>query len=129
MLNTTTTASPPAATTRKPAVAERIGRTLELLQKHVPLTRRVVRDGDRIYQVGERLDCLYVINSGFFKIVNLSADGREQVVGLQFRATGSASTASPTAAIACDAIAMDTGEVWAIATTRCCWPARRSRRC
>ena len=47
--------------------------------------RRVVHAGDVIYQAGERFANLYVLNSGFFKIVNLSADGREQVVGLKFR--------------------------------------------
>ena len=38
-----------------------------------------------LYQAGERFTSLHVLNSGFFKIVNLSADGREQVVGLHFK--------------------------------------------
>ena len=38
-----------------------------------------------IYQSGERFGNLYVLNSGFFKIVNLAPDGRELVVGLKFR--------------------------------------------
>ena len=41
--------------------------------------------GERIYQAGERFGNLYILNSGFFKIVTLSPDGREQVVGLKLR--------------------------------------------
>ena len=67
------------------ATIVRIGRTLELLQRRLPLERRKLRAGDSVYQLGDKLHCLYVVNSGFFKIVNLSADGREQVVGLHFK--------------------------------------------
>ena len=65
--------------------SQHIADTLKLLCERVSLRRRVVHAGDVIYQAGERFDTLYVLNSGFFKMVNLSADGREQVVGLKFR--------------------------------------------
>jgi CRP/FNR family transcriptional regulator len=68
--------------------------TLKLLVDTLAPQRRVVHAGDVIYRAGERFGNLYVMNSGFFKLVTLSPDGREQVVSLNSAATGSASTAS-----------------------------------
>ena len=66
----------------EPTEASRqIAETLRLLQQHVPLQRCVVHAGDRLYQAGERFTTLHVLNSGFFKVVNTSPDGREQVLG------------------------------------------------
>ena len=55
-----------------------------------------------------------MLNSGFFKIVNLSADGREQVVGLHFKGDWLGFDGIASGRYGCDAVAMDTGEVWAI---------------
>ncbi|SDZ49698.1 CRP/FNR family transcriptional regulator, anaerobic regulatory protein, partial [Variovorax sp. YR634] len=46
--------------------------TLKLLCEQLTPQRRVVHTGDTIYQAGERFGNLYILNSGFFKIVNLS---------------------------------------------------------
>ena len=62
-----------------------ISDTLKLLSDKLAPQHRVVHAGDVIYQAGERFGNLYILNSGFFKVVNLCADGREQVVGLKFR--------------------------------------------
>ena len=78
------------------------------------LKRRIVRDGDVIYRVGEQFDRLYVLNSGFFKSVNLSPDGREQVVGLKFRGDWLGFDGIASRRYSCDAIAMDTGEIWGV---------------
>lgn len=94
--------------------ARRIAQQLGLLEEHVPLQRRVVRAGDVIYQGGQRFECLYVLNSGFAKIVNLAADGREQVVGLHFKGDWLGLDGIADGHYGCDAVAMDTGEVWAI---------------
>ena len=88
--------------------------TLKLLSDKLAPQRRVVHAGDVIYQSGERFDNLYVLNSGFFKIVNLAADGREQVVGLKFRGDWLGFDGIANSCYGCDAIAMDTGEVWVI---------------
>ena len=80
---------------------------LRLLAEQLKPQRRVVHTGDVIYQAGERFGNLYILNSGFFKIVNLTADGREQVVGLKFRGIANGS-------YSCDAVAMDTGEIWMV---------------
>lgn len=93
---------------------QRIAERLQLLQDSLPIQRRVVRAGDTVYQAGERFECLYVLNSGFFKIVNLSADGREQVVALHFKGDWLGFDGIANGTYGCDAIAMDTGEVWAI---------------
>ena len=76
--------------------------------------RRIVHAGDVIYQAGERFNNLYVLNSGFFKIVTLSPDGREQVVSLKFRGDWLGFDGIAQGAYSCDAVAMDTGDVWVI---------------
>jgi CRP/FNR family transcriptional regulator len=88
--------------------------TLKLLSDTLAPRRRVVRAGDVIYQAGERFDNLYVLNSGFFKLVTLSPDGREQVVSLKFRSDWLGFDGIAQGAYSCDAVAMDTGDVWVI---------------
>jgi CRP/FNR family transcriptional regulator len=92
----------------------RIADTLQLLEDSVPVQKRIVRAGDSVYQVGQAFGSLYIVNSGSFKMVNLSGEGREQVVGLYFKGDWLGLDGIATAHYACDAVAMDTGEVWAI---------------
>jgi CRP/FNR family transcriptional regulator len=106
--------APAAAAAGVPDDSARIAQTLKLLAERVAVQRRVVREGDRVYQAGERFTHLYVLNSGLFKIVNISADGREQVVGLHFRGDWLGFDGIAAGRYGCDAIALDTGEVWAI---------------
>ena len=94
--------------------SQQITQTLELLKTTLSPQRRVLHAGDSIYQSGERFEALYILNSGFFKIVNLSADGREQVVGLKFRGDWIGFDGIADGRYSCDAVAMDTGEVWVI---------------
>jgi CRP/FNR family transcriptional regulator, anaerobic regulatory protein len=89
--------------------------TQKLLKERLDPQRRVVHAGDVVYQAGERFGNLYILNSGFFKIVNLSADGREQVVGLKFRGDWLGFDGIANAQYTCDAVAMDTSDVWVIA--------------
>ncbi|MEP6723767.1 MAG: Crp/Fnr family transcriptional regulator, partial [Variovorax sp.] len=96
------------------SAVRRIADMLQLLQDSVPIQRRIVRAGDTVYQVGQQFGCLYVVSSGFFKMVNLSGEGREQVVGLHFKGDWLGLDGIATAQYGCDAVAMDTGEVWAI---------------
>lgn len=94
--------------------SQRIAATLELLSRTLQPQRRIVRAGDALYQMGEPFSQLYIINSGAFKQRSLAADGREQVVGLKFRGDWLGFAAIAQGRHACDAIAMDTGEVWTI---------------
>ena len=97
-----------------PCPGQRIADTLKLLNATLAPRRQLVHAGERIYQGGERFGNLYILNSGFFKIVTLSPDGREQVVGLKFRGDWLGFDGIAGGVYTCDAIAMDTGEVWTI---------------
>jgi len=91
---------------------QRIANCLNLLRDALPIQRRVVHAGDTLYQAGERFTSLHVLNSGMVKIVNLSPDGREQVVGLHFRGDWLGFDGIASSCYGCDAVAMDTGEAW-----------------
>ncbi|HEY0821163.1 MAG TPA: helix-turn-helix domain-containing protein [Rhizobacter sp.] len=93
---------------------ERIAESLKLVNDSLLVTRRLLRAGDAVYEAGERFESLHVVNSGIFKLVNLSADGREQVVGLQFKGDWLGFDGIASGRHNCDAVAMDTGEVWTI---------------
>ncbi|MDR6536761.1 cyclic nucleotide-binding domain-containing protein [Variovorax soli] len=97
-----------------PSGVQRITDMLRLLEGTLPVQRRIVRTGDSVYQAGQAFGCLYVVNSGFFKMVNLSDEGREQVVGLHFKGDWLGLDGIAAGHYGCDAIAMDTGEVWTI---------------
>ncbi|MEJ8849162.1 Crp/Fnr family transcriptional regulator [Variovorax rhizosphaerae] len=92
----------------------RIADMLRLLQDSLPVQRRVVRAGDVVYRLGQSFGCLHVVSSGFFKMVNLSDEGREQVVSLHFKGDWMGLDGIASGQYGCDAIALDTGEVWAI---------------
>jgi CRP/FNR family transcriptional regulator, anaerobic regulatory protein len=92
--------------------SQHIADTLKLLNTMFTPQRRIVHAGDVIYQTGEHFCHLYVMNSGFFKVVNLSLDGREQVVGLKFRGDWLGFDGIANNRYTCDAVAMDTGEIW-----------------
>lgn len=92
----------------------RIAESLKLVNDTVAVTRRLLHAGDSVYEAGERFESLHVVNSGIFKLVNLSPDGREQVVGLQFKGDWLGFDGIATGRHSCDAVAMDTGEVWTV---------------
>ena len=106
--------APRVATGADQATGRSIAATLRLLQDQLDPPRRLVRPGDVIYQAGERFCNLYILNAGFTKIVNLSCDGREQVVGLKFRGDWLGFDGIAHGHYSCDAIAMDIGEIWVI---------------
>lgn len=85
---------------------------LQLLSEALTPQRRVVHVGDFIYQTSERFGNLHILNAGFIKIVGLSGDGRQQVLGLKFRGDWLGFDGIATGQYPCDAVAMDTGEVW-----------------
>ena len=85
---------------------------LALLEQHVPFTRRMVHAGDLVHAGGEAFSALHILNSGMVRSVNFSADGREQVVGLHFHGDWLGFDGIASGRYGCDAIAMDTGEVW-----------------
>lgn len=98
--------------TIKPTASQRIADALNLLRESLPIQRRVVHAGDTLYQAGGAFTTLHVLNSGMVKVVNLASDGREQVVGLHFRGDWLGFDGIAAGQYGCDAVAMDTGEVW-----------------
>ena len=103
-LATATTASPDRP----------IADVLSLLGKLLTPQRRMLHAGDVLYQAGQRFGDLYILNSGFCKVMTMSPDGREQVVGLKFRGDWLGFDGVADGTYSCDAVAMDTGEVWVI---------------
>lgn len=103
-----------ATRTNDRATARATSERLALLADLLAPQRRIVHAGDAIYRAGDRFDNLYILNAGFFKIVKLAADGREQVVSLKFRGDWMGFDGIAQQAYACEAVAMDTGEVWVV---------------
>ena len=96
------------------AVARRIARTLQLVAATLAPQRRVVHAGEVICRAGQRFEQLHLLNTGFAKLVHAAADGREQVVALKFRGDWIGFDGLADGRHACDAIAMDTGELWSV---------------
>lgn len=94
--------------------SQRIGQLLALLQEQLPILRRVVHAGESIYAAGDKLEHLYVVHAGFFKTINGAADGRDKLMGLHFKGDWLGFDGIADGRYGCDAVAMDTGEVWAI---------------
>ena len=91
-----------------------IGARLRSLREQMNPVRRVVHAGEAIFQAGERFASLYVVHAGLFKMINISADGREQVVGFKFRGDWIGFDGIAEARHKSDAVAMDTSEVWVL---------------
>jgi CRP/FNR family transcriptional regulator len=109
-------APPPQALRRpaSPAFRDTAAATMQLIAQSLAPQKRLVHAGDVIYRAGDPFDCLHILNSGMTKSVRFTADGREQVVGLKFRGDWLGLDGIAHRAYCCDAIAMDTGEIWAI---------------
>jgi CRP/FNR family transcriptional regulator len=93
---------------------QRIAETLRLVAERLPIQRRVLHAGDAVYRSGQRFTHLHIVSSGMFKVLSFSADGREQIVSLKFRGDWLGLDGIAEEVHECDAVAMDTGEVWAI---------------
>ena len=88
--------------------------SLALIERHLPFMRRTVHVGDVVQVAGSAFTCLHIVNSGAVKTVNLAADGREQVVGLHFKGDWIGFDCIASGRTACDAVAMDTSDVWSL---------------
>ncbi|CAN5425730.1 fumarate/nitrate reduction transcriptional regulator Fnr [soil metagenome] len=87
---------------------------LNLVRDTVPMRRQVVRTGERVYASGDGFSSLHLLNSGFVKLLKTAPDGREQVVALKFRGDLMGFDGMASGRFTCDAIALDTSEVWTI---------------
>ncbi|HIV72836.1 MAG TPA: Crp/Fnr family transcriptional regulator [Candidatus Aquabacterium excrementipullorum] len=94
--------------------SQQITDTLAVLRDTLAPQRRVVHAGDIVHSAGEQFTHLFIVNAGLYKVINLTPDGREQVVGLKFRGDWLGFDGIAGQQYTCDAIAMDTGEVWMV---------------
>ncbi len=105
---------PGIAATRNAGEVDRlVGMLRELREATEPL-RRIVHAGDCIFRAGDRFASLYVLNTGAVKLMAVSADGRQQMAGLRFKGDWLGFDGITSGHHGCDAVAMDTGEVWSI---------------
>lgn len=86
----------------------------ELLQS-VEAVPQLFRRGEHLFHAGDPLHSLYVVRSGSLKTCLVSAEGDEQVVGFHTPGDVIALDAIADAHYGCDAVALDTASVCAIA--------------
>ena len=86
--------------------------TLALLQQQLQPLRRIVHEGDAVFTIGQRFERLSVVHAGSVKLVDLSAEGQQRVTGLRLRGDWLGFDGLASGTHACDAIALDTGEIW-----------------
>ncbi|HEX6362575.1 MAG TPA: Crp/Fnr family transcriptional regulator, partial [Albitalea sp.] len=85
-----------------------------LLEQALHPQRRVLRQGESVFRIGDPFTCLHIIHSGFFKLLHFAAGGRQQVIGLHFKGDWLGFDGIARGDHGCEAIAMDTGEVWSV---------------
>lgn len=85
---------------------------LSALVRDLPLRRRPVRSRERVFRAGQPRHALYLVHAGIFKTSILSEDGREKVTGFRLRGDLLGLDALDMSRYACDAVALDVGEVW-----------------
>ncbi|MGH8030510.1 MAG: cyclic nucleotide-binding domain-containing protein [Arenimonas sp.] len=85
---------------------------LEAMLRGLPLRRRLLKPRQHVFRAGQPRHALYLVHSGVFKTSVASEDGRERITGFRLRGDllGLDSLDMPTHA--CDAVALDVGEVW-----------------
>lgn len=84
----------------------------DLLMRHAPLQRRRLQARRRLFRAGQPCRSLFLVHAGVFKTCVLSEDGRERVTGFHFRGALLGIDSFDMSVHACDAIALDTCEVW-----------------
>jgi CRP/FNR family transcriptional regulator, anaerobic regulatory protein len=111
LLDTSVRSTPRAARQAEISVA---GDHLELeaLGATLRLQRRRVIAKQALFHAGQPAHALYLIHAGSFKTSVVSPDGREKITGFRMRGDLLGLDALGTPTYACDAIALDLGEVW-----------------
>ena len=86
--------------------------TLEALVRGLPLQRRRLRAKQYVFRAGQPRHALHLIHAGVFKTSVISEDGREKITGFHLRGELLGLDALDMSTYACDAVALDVGEVW-----------------
>jgi CRP/FNR family transcriptional regulator, anaerobic regulatory protein len=101
------------ANTQDSANLERQAKEHKLLVR-LPIQKRVVRAGEVLLRSGQALGQVYIVETGMFKTVQRTADGREQVVALHFKGDWLGFDALADGRHRCETVALDTGCVLAL---------------
>lgn len=85
---------------------------LEVLLRKFPVQRRSLQYKQTLFRAGQPCHSLFFVHAGFFKTCVLSEDGQEKITSFHLRGDllGIDSFDMPT--YGCDAVALDTSEVW-----------------
>jgi len=86
--------------------------TLEALVRGLPLQRRRLRAKQYVFRAGQSRHALHLIHAGVFKTSVISEDGREKITGFRLRGELLGLDSLDMSTYACDAVALDVGEVW-----------------
>jgi diguanylate cyclase (GGDEF)-like protein/PAS domain S-box-containing protein len=87
---------------------------LALLEREVPVLRRMVRPGDSIYRAGEPFRDLHIMRVGLCKLYSVSAEGREELTTMLFKGDWLGFDGLADGQHTCSAMAADTGELWTV---------------
>lgn len=108
-------ASPRRSITADASPGDSPAALLHFIDQSVRMQRRIVHEGDVLYKQGDRLDRIMVINAGAVKLVTRAADGREMISAFRFKGDWIGIDAIWHGEHECDALALDTGEIWSCA--------------
>lgn len=102
---------------------------LEGLLAGLPLRHRLLRAKEYVFRAGQPRRSLFLINSGFFRMSVLSADGREKVIGFRMKGDVLGLDSLGIEAFACDAVALEVGEIWELPYPNLCLTVPQFERC
>jgi CRP/FNR family transcriptional regulator, anaerobic regulatory protein len=85
---------------------------LEAILARMPMQRRRVHSKQSLFRAGQPRQSLFYVHAGCFKTCLVSEDGREKITGFRMRGDLLGLDALDMTTYACDAVALDVGEVW-----------------
>lgn len=100
--------------------AKGVGRDIEELLRGIPLHHRTLKAKEYVFRAGQPRHSLFLVHAGFFKTCLASADGREKITGFRMRGDMLGLDSIGLGTYACDAIALDVGEVWELPYSDLC---------
>lgn len=90
----------------------------QALRSRLHLFRRRLRARDHLFRAGQPMQSIHLVHAGYFRTSILSPDGREKVTGFRARGELLGLDSLGTGTHACDAVALELGEVWDIPCAR-----------
>lgn len=87
---------------------------LEALLQTLPVHRRCLQRKQTLFRAGQPCHSLFLIHAGIFKTCVLSEDGREKITGFHLRGDLLGIDSFDMPKYGCDAVALDTAEVWEV---------------